>query len=436
MRILIKNGRVLDPGKTDRIADVLIVDGRIAAVGPADSETGPGVPASPGPDREIDAAGCIVAPGLIDMHVHLREPGQEYKETIESGIRAAAAGGFTAVCCMPNTSPVNDNAQVTRYIIDKAASFNAVRVYPVGAVSIGLEGRQMAEIGDMKAAGIVAVSDDGRPVFDSLLMRRTLEYANGAGVVVISHCEDVYLGGGAMNEGAFATRLGLSGVSNAAESIMVMRDIALSELTGCPVHIAHVSTAESITAIRAAKGRGVPVTAETAPHYFTLTDEAVASYDTHAKMNPPLGSEEDRAAVCEALSDGTIDVIATDHAPHAEIDKAVEFDAAANGIIGLETALPLALALVEKGVMDMPRLIEKMSVNPARIIGVQRSLDIGEPADITVIDPRKVFEYNAAQGCSKSRNTPFDGWSMKGAAVYTIINGRIVHNFNTNLMAP
>ena len=428
MRILIKGGRVLDPGKIDQIADIWVSNGTISGIHPSGQEGGVA------PDVEIDASGCIVAPGLIDMHVHLREPGHEYKETIETGIKAAAAGGFTAVCCMPNTSPVNDNSQITRYIIDKAASFRSVRVYPVGAVSVGLEGRQMAEIGDMRAAGIVAVSDDGRPVIDSLLMRRALEYASGAGIPVISHCEDPYLSGGSMNEGPHSTRLGLSGIPNAAESIMVMRDIALSELTGCPVHIAHVSTAESVAAIRAAKNRGVNITAETAPHYFTLTDKAVMSYDTHAKMNPPLRSEKDRAAIREALADDTIDVIATDHAPHAETDKAVEFDAAANGITGLETALSLSLCLVDKGVLDFSQLIMKMSLNPAKIIGVKCSLDVGQTADITIIDPDRVYAYAAEKGFSKSRNTPFDGWEMKGRAVYTIVNGTIVYHSSGNTL--
>lgn len=423
MRILIKTGRVLDPGKTDLVADMLIIDGKIADIQPPGSQA----LSQSSVDTEIDATGCIVSPGLIDMHVHLREPGHEYKETIESGIQAAAAGGFTAICCMPNTSPVNDNAQITRYIVDKAASFNAVRVFPVGAISVGLEGAQMAEIGEMKSAGIVAVSDDGRPVVDSLLMRRAIEYAEGTGILVISHCEDPYLSDGAMNEGPFATRLGLSGIPNASESIMVMRDIALSELTGCRVHFAHVSTRESIEAIRAAKQKGIRVSAETAPHYFMLTDNAVAAYDTHAKMNPPLRSEKDRLAVCEALADGTIDVIATDHAPHAMLDKAVEFDLAANGIIGLETALPLALSLVQKGVISMEQLLFKMSANPAGIIGLKSTLDIGEPADITIIDPDRVYTYKADNGRSKSRNTPFDGWEFKGCAICTMVNGRIVY---------
>ena len=425
MRIRIRKGRVLDPQRSvDQIADVYIAENKIVAVTP------PGVAGPDGfqADREIDAAGCIVSPGLIDMHVHLREPGHEYKETIESGLRAAAAGGFTAVCCMPNTDPVNDNAQITRYIIDRADSLGTVRVFPVGAISRGLEGKQMAEIGEMKQAGIRAVSDDGRPVADSLLMRRTLEYAAGAGVIVISHCEDPHLSFGAMNEGPVSTRLGLAGIPNASESIMVMRDIALAALTGCPVHIAHVSTAESVAAIRAGLDRGVAVTAETAPHYFTLTEEAVTAYDTHAKMNPPLRSEADREALRRAIADKTIGVIATDHAPHASTDKDVEFENAANGIIGLETALPLALSLVEAGVIDISRLIDAMAVEPGRIIGIPRGLDAGSPADITVIDPDAKYVYCAANGESKSRNTPFDGWEMKGCAAWTIVDGKIVYD--------
>lgn len=425
MRIRIKKGRVLDPQRSvDQIADVYIAEKKIVAVMPPDAAGPDGFQA----DREIDAAGCIVSPGLIDMHVHLREPGHEYKETIESGLRAAAAGGFTAVCCMPNTDPVNDNAQITRYIVERAGSLGTTRVFPVGAISMGIEGRQMAEIGTMKQAGIRAVSDDGRPVADSLLMRRALEYAAGTGIPVISHCEDPHLSFGSMNEGPFSTRLGLAGIPNASESIMVMRDIALAALTGCPVHIAHVSTAESVAAIRAGRDRGVAVTAETAPHYFTLTEEAIAAYDTHAKMNPPLRSEADREAVRRAIADKTIGVIATDHAPHAPTDKDVEFEIAANGIIGLETALPLALSLVEDGVIDIFRMIDAMAVEPGRIIGIPRTLDPGAPADITVIDPDARYVYYAANGKSKSRNTPFDGWELKGCAAWTIVDGQIVYD--------
>ncbi|MFP4159002.1 MAG: dihydroorotase [Desulfobacterales bacterium] len=432
MQMLIKGGRVLDPGVFDAAADILIEDGRIAEVRTlgegraADMEAG--LPSA----AVIDASGLVVVPGLIDMHVHLREPGQEYKETIETGTRAAAAGGFTAVCCMPNTSPVNDSASVTRYIIEQASRCCGVRVYPVTAVSVGLCGEQLAEYGELKEAGAVGVSDDGKPVADSQLMRRALEYAGSIGLAVISHCEDPGLSGGVINEGAVSTLTGLSGVPNAAESVMVMRDIALSELTGTPVHIAHVSTRQSVEAIRAAKARGAPVTAETAPHYFTLTDEAVKSYDTRAKMNPPLRCEQDRQAVADGLADGTIDAVATDHAPHAQVEKEIEFDLAANGIIGLETSLGLGLAIVEKGIVSLQQLVAAMSKNPAKIIGKPCGIAPGLPADITIIDPSYEYTYRAGKGSSKSRNSPFDGWNLRGRAVYTIAGGKIVFNLSND----
>ncbi|MFO7930970.1 MAG: dihydroorotase [Thermodesulfobacteriota bacterium] len=430
MQMLIKGGRVLDPGAFDAAADILIEDGRIAEV----RKVGEGRAADPEESLDsaavIDAAGLVVVPGLIDMHVHLREPGQEYKETIETGTRAAAAGGFTSVCCMPNTSPVNDSASVTRYIIEHASRCCGVRVYPVAAVSAGLCGEQLAEYGELKDAGAVAVSDDGKPVADSQLMRRALEYAGGIGLAVISHCEDPGLSGGVINEGAVSTLTGLSGVPNAAESVMVMRDIALSELTGTPVHIAHVSTRQSVEAIRAAKARGAAVTAETAPHYFTLTDEAVKSYDTRAKMNPPLRCEPDRQAVADGLADGTIDAIATDHAPHAQIEKEVEFDLAANGIIGLETSLGLGLALVEKGILSLQQLVAAMSKNPAKIIGKPCGIAPGLAADITIIDPSYEYTYRADKGRSKSRNSPFDGWNLRGCAAYTIAAGEVVYHLS------
>jgi dihydroorotase len=360
------------------------------------------------------------------MHVHLREPGQEYKETIESGLRAAVAGGFTAVCCMPNTLPVNDNRQITEFIVKTAEKCHSAQVYPVGAISRGLEGKELSEYGELKDAGAVAVSDDGMPVVNSQLMRRALEYAAGVGLKVISHCEDPALSEGFVNEGLVATRAGLAGIPNAAESIMVTREIALSELTGVPVHIAHVSTRESVHAIRDAKQRRVSVTAETAPHYFTLTDAAVAEYDTHAKMNPPLRSDLDRDAIRQGLADGTIDVIATDHAPHSILEKEVEFDRAANGIIGLETSLALGLKLVEADILSFEVLIEKMAKNPARILGLTRDIAVGATAHLTVIDPERTFTYDAETGFSKSRNSPFHGWELRGRAVYTIVDGRIV----------
>lgn len=412
----VTNGRIIDPTNgVDQIGNLLIIGGRIASSGqevPLDTV-------------EIDAGGYWVVPGLTDMHVHLREPGQEYKEDILSGAKAAAAGGFTGIACMPNTYPVNDCAAVTAMIRWRAEQA-AVRVYAVGAVSKGSEGRQLAEFGELKAAGVVAVTDDGRPVEDSQLMRRALEYAGDFDLVVISHSEDLSLASGVMNEGAVSTRLGLKGIPTAAESIMVYREIALAEFTGQRVHIAHVSAAASIDLIRAAKARGVRVTAETAPHYFTLTDEAVSGYDTNAKMNPPLRSAADREAVRAALADGTLDAIATDHAPHSILEKETEFDVAANGIIGLETAVPLTLALVRDGVVGARRMVELMAVNPAAILGLDAgSLGAGAPADLTIIDPEREFVYTADQVVSKSRNTPFIGWRLKGRAVLTMVGGEV-----------
>lgn len=426
MLTVIKGGRVIDPGNLDDILDIVIADGNIveikqnALAGGANKES-----------KIIDASGKIVAPGLIDMHVHLRDPGYEYKETIETGSRAAAFGGFTAICCMPNTNPVNDCRQVTEYIVKKAVKADIVRVYPVAAISKGLKGDRLCEYGELKDAGAIAVSDDGNPVMNSQLMRRALEYSSGFNLPVISHCEDFDLvSDGAMNEGAVATKMGLSGIPNAAESIMVLRDIALCELTGVPVHIAHVSTRESVRAIRDAKKRGVPVTAETAPHYFSLTDASIKNYNTNSKMNPPLRSEQDREAICQGLADGTIDAIATDHAPHSIIEKAVEFDQAANGIIGLETAVPLGLKLVEAGIIDITDLIEKMSKNPARILGLKNGLEIGKTADITIIDPEISYCIDADRFQSLSRNTPFDGWDVKGRAVLTMVGGKVVYQDN------
>lgn len=423
MLTVIKGGRVIDPGNLDDILDIVIEDGNIVEIKQN---------ALAGDDNKkskiIDASGKIVAPGLIDMHVHLRDPGYEYKETIETGSLAAAFGGFTAICCMPNTNPVNDCRQVTEYIIKKAAKADIVRVYPVAAISKGLKGDRLCDYGELKDAGAIAVSDDGNPVRNSQLMRRALEYSSRFNLPVISHCEDFDLvSDGAMNEGAVATKMGLSGIPNAAESIMVLRDIALCELTGVPVHIAHVSTRESVRAIRDAKKRGVPVTAETAPHYFSLTDASIKDYNTNNKMNPPLRTEQDREAICQGLADGTIDAIATDHAPHSLIEKAVEFDQAANGIIGLETAVPLGLKLVEAGIIDITDLIEKMSKNPARILGLKTGLEIGKTADITIIDPEISYCIDADRFQSLSRNTPFDGWDVKGRAVLTMVGGKIVY---------
>ncbi|MCF8068387.1 MAG: dihydroorotase [Desulfobacterales bacterium] len=424
MRILIKGGRVIDPGHLDGISDIIIEDGKVKDI----IENGIDDALSISDDiKIIDAAGKYVTPGLIDMHVHLREPGFEYKETIETGCKAAAAGGFTAVCPMPNTDPVNDGAEVTRFIIDKAQKAGAARVFPVAAISKGQKGEGLCNYGELKDAGAVAFSDDGLPVLNSNLMRRSMECAKQFNIPVISHSEDPFLAnGGSMNEGEISAKLGLQGIPNACESIMVLRDIALSELTGAALHIAHVSTRESVTAIRDAKKRGVNVTAETAPHYFTLTDEAVVRYNTHAKMNPPLRTEADRMAICEGLADGTLDAIATDHAPHAPIDKDVAFDRAANGIIGLETSLPVSLKLVEKGILSMYELVEKMSKNPAKILGLDSGLSKGMNADLTIIDPGLIFTVSSEHFRSLAINTPFEGWELKGKAVLTMVGGIIV----------
>ena len=424
MPMLIKGARLIDPGHMDAVQDVLIAKGRIEAIQPPDT-----IAVGDAEVRVVEAQGLWLTPGLVDMHVHFREPGQEYKETILTGSRAAAAGGFTAVCTMPNTVPVNDDAAVTALIIHRAAEAGLVRVFPVAAISKGLKGEQLCEFGELQSAGAVGVSDDGRPVMNGQLMRRAMEYASGFGLRVISHCEDMDLAdGGVMNEGPRATRMGLAGIANASESVMVMRDIALSKTTGVPVHIAHVSTAESIAAIRRAKADGIAVTAETAPHYFTLTDEAVEGYNTHAKMNPPLRSAADRQAIRDGLADGTLDAIATDHAPHASDEKeGVEFDRAANGIIGLETSLALGLQLVRDGVLTIGALIERMACAPARIMGFTCGLRPGLPADVTLMDPLKEWTVDPGGLRSKSRNTPFAGWRLTGRAVMTVVGGRVVY---------
>jgi len=433
MRIAIQGARVIEPGNLDAIADILVEDDKIVKVTRRDElESVKPSAASRMPDvRNIDATAKIVCPGFIDMHVHLREPGHEYKESIETGCRAAAWGGFSAVCAMPNTNPVNDNGQITEYILSRAVQANFARVYPVGAISKGLEGRQLCEFEELKACGAIAVSDDGCPVMDDQLMRKALEVAKSCGLLVISHCENLNLkADGVMNAGPAADQMGLAGIPNTSESAMVERDIALSELTDSPIHIAHVSTAESVRAIREAKFKGVAVTAETAPHYFMLIDEAVREYGTHAKMNPPLRSAKDRAAIRAGLADGTIDVIATDHAPHAAPEKALEFDKAANGIIGLETAVSLGLKLVEEGVISITDLIEKMSTGPARILGLENGIRIGRPADITIIDPDITYKVDATKFQSLSRNSPFEGWQLKGKPVLTMVGGQVVYEFD------
>lgn len=422
MNLLIKGGRLIDPSQgIDATMDLLIADGVVL-------ELGNGL-AAPEGTQTIDASGLIVTPGLIDMHVHLRDPGLEYKEDIATGSRAAAAGGFTSVACMPNTSPVIDSKAVASYIVNKAKSEALVNVFPVGCITKGGKGESLAEMGELKEAGCVAVSDDGKPVCSSELMRRALEYAKGVGITVISHSEDLSLvGDGVMNEGFVATELGLKGIPWAAEDVAVAREVYLAEFTNSPVHIAHISTAGSTRIIRNAKARGVKVTCETAPHYFTLTDDAVRGYNTNAKMNPPLRGESDVAAMKAGLADGTIDAIATDHAPHHPDEKDVEFNVALNGIVGLETSLPLSLKLVEDGVIDLKAMVALMSCNPAKILGIDRgTLKVGAVADVTVIDPKKEWQVEAAKLESKSKNSPFLGWQMKGKAVYTVVKGQVVY---------
>ncbi len=422
MQTLIKGARVLDPGRIDGINDILINDGKFEQI------NAPGQLQAASDATVIDADGLIAVPGLIDVHVHLREPGYEYKETIESGLKAAAAGGFTAVCAMPNTKPVNDNAQVTAFILSQGAKARAARVYPAGAISVGSQGEALAEIGDMKQAGIKAVSDDGLPVSNAQLMRRAMEYCKSLGIPILVHAEDKDLANnGAMNEGPRATALGIRGIPNASESVMVSRDIALAELTGARIHFCHMSTAQSIDAIRQAKKKGIPVTCETAPHYFTLTDEDIPPYDTNFKMNPPLRSETDRQAIIQGLKDGTIDMIATDHAPHNIDEKDVEFDLAAFGIVGLETALPLALTLVQDGHITMEKLVELMAKAPARLMGLNNDIKPGNPADLTLIDPQTQLTIDPASFISKSQNTPFTGRTVIGQAAMTLVQGMAVY---------
>ncbi|MBI5894267.1 MAG: dihydroorotase [Deltaproteobacteria bacterium] len=428
-RLLIKNGRIVDPAnKIDGLFDVYCVDGKIVEIIPPNPPLEKG--GASGDFKVIDATGLFVFPGFIDMHTHLREPGYEYKETIKTGTMAAAAGGFTSIACMANTNPVNDNSSVTDYILKKAKEEGIVNVFPVGAISKGLRGETLAEIGELKDAGCVAISDDGRPVLNSNLMRLAMEYSKLFNLPIISHCEDLSLAlDGVMNEGFIATKLGLKGIPNAVEDIIVARDIALSELTGAKLHIAHISTKGAIELVRNAKQRGLNVTAEAAPHHFTLTDEAVTGYNTNAKMNPPLRSPEDVKALKNGLKDGAIDAIATDHAPQNIDEKDVEFDKAANGIIGLETAFSLSLRLVDEEVVSLNALVEKLSANPAKILGLHTkgSLKAGNDADITIVDLNKEWVVDASKLKSKSKNTPFGGWKMKGKVIKTIVGGRVVY---------
>ncbi len=425
MNLLVRNGRVVDPAnRFDAPADVLILDGRVSRVGPR-LDAPAGLPAPP----VVDAGGRVVAPGFIDMHVHLREPGFEYKETVASGTRAAAAGGFTAVACMANTDPVNDTRAVTDLILAQARASGVVRVYPIGAVTRGLRGGELAEMGELAEAGCVAYPDDGPPILTAALPRHALEYAQAFGKPIISHAEDASLvEGGAMHEGFVSTDLGLRGIPAVAEEIMVARDIALAELTGTPVHIAHVSTAAAVRLLRDAKARGVLVTGEVTPHHLLLTDEALRAYDANAKMAPPLRGKRDVEACREALADGTLEALATDHAPHALTDKEVELDQAANGIVGLETAVALALThLVRPGLLDLSALIARLTVGPARILDLPGgTLTPGRPGDVTILDLEREHAVDPSRFHSKGRNTPFGGWTCVGAPWMTIVGGRVV----------
>ena len=420
MAILIKGGHVIDPGRFNGVADLLILNGKISAIGRTLT-----VPAE---TTVIQAAGQLVVPGFVDLHVHFREPGFEYKETIESGTAAAVAGGFTTVCAMPNTNPVNDNQSITEFMLDRARAAGHAHLYPIGAITKGSEGKELAEIGDLRRAGCVAISDDGKPVMNSLVMRRAMEYARAFDVPVVDHCEDLHLSeGGCMNEGLLSTELGLPGIPAAAEDVMVARNVSLAELTGARLHLAHISTAGSVRMVREAKSRGLKVTAEACPHHFTLTEEVTRGYNTHAKMNPPLRTWKDVQAIKEGLRDGTIDVIATDHAPHATQEKQQEFTEAPFGIVGLETALPLTLSLVEEGVLTIETAVEKLATAPAKAFSLDAgTLAVGAPADVTILDPHASWEVDPSRFRSKSRNTPFAGWKVKGRVTTTLVSGRVV----------
>jgi dihydroorotase len=425
MKLLIANGHLIDPAENENTGmNVLIEDGRVVAwlkhnePAPEDAEV-------------FDASGLLVAPGFIDLHVHLREPGQEHKETIASGCAAAVAGGWTSVCPMPNTSPINDNAAITRYMIEQAERAGLANVFPVGAITKGSDGTELAEMGEMKAAGAVAVSDDGRPVPNAGMMRRAMEYARDFDLPVVDHCEDKSLSsGGVMHEGKISLLLGLKGMPALAEELDAVRDIILAQETGAHIHIAHISTKGAIEAVRRAKAEGLNVTCEVTPHHFTLTDKAVEGYDTNTKMAPPLRSEEHLEAILEALRDGTIDAVATDHAPHHADEKALEYDRAPMGITGLETAVGLAFnELVHKGVVDLAQLVRLCSTNPARIFRLKDrgTLKPGAIADVTILDPTLDWTYRHSESKSKSKNSPFDGWLFHGGPVATVVGGKIVY---------
>ena len=424
MKLLIANGYVIDPAhQVNAGRNLLVEDGRVVGL----LGRGESVPEDA---TVLDATGLIVAPGFIDLHTHLREPGEEYKETVATGAAAAVAGGWASICAMPNTDPINDNPAVTRFIVEQAQAAKLANVFPIGAVTKGSGGKELAEMGEMKNAGIVAVSDDGRPVPTSGMMRRAMEYARGFDLPVIDHCQDVSLSaGGVMHEGRWSLILGLRGMPAAAEEVDAVRDCVLAKLTGAKVHIAHVSTRGALEAVRNAKNEGLSVSCEVTPHHWTLTDEAVADYDTNTKMSPPLRSREHVDAILAAMKDGTIDAIATDHAPHHQDEKGLEFDQAPFGITGLETAIGLAFDIVHRGLIDLERVVEMCSTNPARIFGLtdRGSLAKGTHADITILDPQLEWVFDVNRSKSKSRNTPFHGRAMQGAAVATIVGGRLVY---------
>ncbi|KPV39534.1 dihydroorotase [Thiohalorhabdus denitrificans] len=424
MRTLIRGGRVIDPASgRDEVADVAIANGRIQAIGDA--------PGDFGADRVIDADGLVVCPGLVDMHVHLREPGQEWKEDIESGSRAAAAGGVTSVACMANTRPVNDRRSVTEQIKSTAQRVGLSRVHPIGAITRDLAGETLTEMHELAGAGCVAFSDDGRPVPDAGIMRRALEYAATFDYLLILHEEEGALSaGGAMNEGAHATRMGLPGIPNASEDVMIARDVILAELTGGRIHIAHVATSGGVELIRQAQARGLPVTGEAAPHHLFLTDTDVGAFDSHAKMAPPLRSPEDRAAVRAAVADGTLTAIATDHAPHEADAKSEAFACCANGVTGLETLLGLTLRLVDEEVLDLPSALARVTNGPAEVLGLEAGrLGVGEVADVCLFDPETEWTVEPERMYSRSVNTPFAGWRLRGRVTHTLVGGRLAYPF-------
>ncbi len=425
MKLIIKNGRVIDPANSiDGKYDVLIDKGLIQAVAPAGKISSKDA----GSAKVIDAKDCVVAPGFMDMHVHFREPGFEYKETIETGCESAAAGGFTTVAMMPNTHPVNDNRSVTELMISRAKAHGKIRALAIGAITRGLEGETLSDMGDLKEAGVIAFSDDGRPVMNNQVMRHALEYSRMFDLPLIQHSEILDLTrGGCMNESRVSTELGLKGMPTEAEDIMVYRDIALLEKTGGRLHVAHISSGESVELVRRAKAQGLPVTCEVAPHHFTLTDESVRGYDTNTKMSPPLRTQSDIAAIKAGLKDGTIDIIATDHAPHDLVDKQADYHSACFGIVGLETALPLSLRLVDDNILTLPQLVAKLTSRPAEIFKLdQGTLGVGKQADVVVFDPNHEYTVEASRFKSKSKNSPFDGWPVRGQVLHTICNGKII----------